>query len=134
MEPALDINKDIFEHPEHWDGTTKTDPLHQGRNKLLLGLVPPDVREIIDVGCGEGAFLEVAAAQGFVVQGMDRSQAAVRAARVPVVLGSVARLPFKDHSYDLVSCTEVLEHLDGGILAEAVREIARVSRKYILIG
>ena len=45
--------------------------------------------------------------------------------------GSVYELPYKDNSFDLVICTEVLEHLEEP--AKALKEILRVSKKYLII-
>lgn len=45
--------------------------------------------------------------------------------------GSAYKLPYKDNSFDLVVCTEVLEHLDAP--SKILKEILRVSKKYLLI-
>lgn len=45
--------------------------------------------------------------------------------------GSIYKLPYKDNSFDLVVCTEVLEHLDAP--PKVLNEILRTSRKYVLI-
>lgn len=45
--------------------------------------------------------------------------------------GSAYELPYKDNSFDLVVCTEVLEHLDHP--AKVLSEILRTSRRYVLI-
>jgi len=133
MRSALDANALIFEHPDHWNGTTSEDPLHQERNRLLVGLIPHDVQTLLDVGCGEGAFAQAAAAAGVRVHATDRSRAALRRAGLRGTLSDITGLPFRDHSYDLVSCIEVIEHLDGRSLAQAVAELARVSKRYLLI-
>lgn len=49
---------------------------------------------------------------------------------LPVVWASVHNLPFKDESFDLVTCLEVLEHIDtpgNGLL-----ELARVGQHAII--
>ena len=47
------------------------------------------------------------------------------------VCNSVYHLCFKESSFDLVSCCEVLEHLTEP--ADALKEIRRVSGEYVLI-
>jgi len=46
------------------------------------------------------------------------------------VLGDAHELPFRNNSFDLVLCTEVLEHLS--IPKKAFVEATRVARKYVL--
>src|SRR5262249_22604454 len=43
------------------------------------------------------------------------------------------RLPFRDASFDLVLCCEVLEHLPSGVLEGTVEELKRVARRYVLV-
>lgn len=47
------------------------------------------------------------------------------------VQGDAIRLPFPDRTFDVVTFWEVLHHLDD--VAAAVREGARVSRKYLIV-
>ena len=50
-----------------------------------------------------------------------------------LVRAKLPNLPWCDASFDIVICTEVLEHLDEGVLPKAVEELQRVARKYVLI-
>lgn len=51
----------------------------------------------------------------------------------PNVIGSVLDLPFGDCSVDVVACYQVLEHLPFGEFPRALRELARVTKKHVLI-
>lgn len=92
-----------------------------------------DRRTIIDAGCGPGykaAWLARLNPDATVVA-MDLSEsifvAARRYADVPnlvFVKGDIARTPFKDGVFDLVSCDQVLHHTDNP--PETVREFARI--------
>lgn len=94
-------------------------------------------KTILDVGCGEGfvdQFLIKKNPQ-YRISGIDISPESIRLAkkRVPELLarqGNVYNLSFKDNSFDLVICMEVLEHLDKP--QKAIKEIRRVSKKYCL--
>lgn len=90
---------------------------HNGRGRLL------------DVSCGEGAFLGVARRAGLEAVGADFSWVAVRKARrvsSPVALANAQRLPFADSSFDYVTNIGSLEHYFDP--AAGVREMARVLR------
>lgn len=51
----------------------------------------------------------------------------------PDVVADVKNLPFKDSSFDLVLCAEVLEHLPLKDLASALKEIRRVTKKTTIL-
>lgn len=69
---------------------------------------------IFDFGCGNGAFLSAAQAAGWICQGMDLDEAAVRSAikqGLDVSVGStesIKRIP--DNHFDYVTASHVLEH------------------------
>ena len=46
---------------------------------------------------------------------------------------SIENLPFPDNSFDMVVCTEVLEHLPGSVLEKGVKELARVARHWVFV-
>lgn len=46
---------------------------------------------------------------------------------------SVAELGFADKSFDVVTCFEVLEHLDPDVLLAGLRELRRVCKRQLLI-
>ncbi len=93
---------------------------------------------ILDVGCGEGIvsrqFQEVWGAS--FLHGIDIETELLVAARqiVPqltLTAGSIYELPYPTNAFDLVACTEVMEHLDDPIAA--MQEIKRVCRQYCII-
>jgi SAM-dependent methyltransferase len=110
----------------------------QGRRRILDRLLarldpplPPGARAL-DVGCGTGANGPVLAAHCAFAAGIDASPVPLglrgtdergHSARLR---GDAGRLPFADHSFDLVVALDVLEHLDDD--AAAARELWRVLR------
>lgn len=74
-----------------------------------------------------------ALAHEYRVVGLDRSSEALRFVGAPVVRGNATDLPFEDSSFDMVLCTEVLEHVPDVQLAQVVQELKRVTRRYVLV-
>jgi SAM-dependent methyltransferase len=73
-----------------------------------------DNRRLLDVGCGNGAFLEFAAHLGWVAEGIDNDAAAVAAARAAgcrVIHGDLDRLPFAAGGYRHLTLSHVIEHV-----------------------
>lgn len=96
-------------------------------------------RRVLDAGCGEG-FVHNHLAGRLGAQttfaGLDLSPEALREGRrrgsgAALLRGSLLQLPFSGSSFDLVVCTEVLEHLPQP--AQALEELCRVSRRFVLL-
>lgn len=94
---------------------------------------------VLDAGCGEGFVTQYIAERNpdLKITGVDLSREAIEYAKehfgekATFRTGSVYKLPFSDKSFDLVVCSEVLEHLDEPL--KALQELKRVSRKHVLI-
>jgi SAM-dependent methyltransferase len=85
----------------------------------------------VDVGIGEGLALEAMNADAGLLVGVEyrRDKLAMALERLPAASGITAdagMLPFTDHSAEVVTCLEVLEHLEAP--ERAVEELARVCR------
>lgn len=50
-----------------------------------------------------------------------------------LAFANIQHLPFRNNAFDIVVCTEVLEHLPENVLLKGIKELQRVSRKYVLI-
>ena len=71
-------------------------------------------REVLDVGCGLGQFVEVANRSGWIAEGLELSRGAVNFARrqgLPVQELDFLSEEIKPNSYDLVTLFEVIEHI-----------------------
>lgn len=98
----------------------------------VLEIVPKDVRTIIDIGCGNGLITNELA-EKFQVVGVDRSRTALKYVKTLKICADVANICVHDKSFDLVFCSEVLEHLSDSVLNEAIMEMKRISNKYIFL-
>jgi len=69
----------------------------------------------LDVGCGPGYFMEVAARQGYEVWGVDVSDYGRRLARASfgdrVLAGTLEQAPLEPQSFDLLTAFDTFEHL-----------------------
>jgi SAM-dependent methyltransferase len=95
------------------------------RGKVIAQeLVPPDGRgkRALDVGCREGAQTRWLEGRGYEVTSIDVEKLFDRAS----VVDADKPLPYSDASFDLLWCSEVIEHLDNPALSLA--EFRRVLR------
>ncbi len=98
-------------------------------------LIPKDVTSIADIGCGNGIFANyiVKKNKKIKVVGVDESISALKYVNTQKKEGNIISLPLKDQEFDLVAALEVIEHLSVEDYRLAQKELARVSKKYILI-
>ncbi|MFA6043094.1 MAG: class I SAM-dependent methyltransferase [Patescibacteria group bacterium] len=110
----------------------------RGFFKTLQGLLPNDLKSVLEVGCGEGFSTEHI--RHFLpdvdLQASDITPELVTAtqARVPSAtcsVESIFALNRPDASVDLVFALEVLEHLEQP--EKALAELARVTKKWAII-
>ena len=122
-----------FDNPEIWDASAWQG--HKGdleRAQLAAAWMPDDVRSILDVGCGNGIFTNLADSERLKI-GLDLSRVALMQVRAPRVQGQAAWLPFPDHSFDATVSMEMLEHLPLPLYPKVLMELTRITRKYVLI-
>jgi len=100
---------------------------------VTLSMLPNGVRSVLDLGCGDGTLLGAMDETLFKV-GIDISHTALRLVkRGHPILASSEALPFKQGAFDLLMCTEVLEHLPSAMFEATLDEIQKTAKKYILI-
>ena len=105
----------------------------------LISLAKPLKAEtVLDAGCGEGFTMDKLLKNdvGKKIEGIEYTKDAIDFGKklFPNLVfkqGSVYDLPYKNNSFDLVVCTEVLEHLEDP--SKALREMLRISKKYLVI-
>lgn len=120
-----------YENPELWDRNRFT-PEDHVRAAETAAWVPLNAASVLDVGCGNGLLTERLRHERFAV-GVDRSRYALMQFSAPRSRADVTALPFADGTFDCVVCAEVIEHLPLSMYRAALREMARVAKRYILI-
>ncbi len=105
---------------------------------LMEELRALDPGSVLDAGCGEGhvtGWIAEAfpAARVAGVDGRDDALDALRARSpgVEAALGDVYSLPFADDAFEVVICTEVMEHLEEP--ERGLAELARVASRALVL-
>jgi len=106
-----DALKDFYER-KYQSGTE----VPKSSKQFAIALIPPgDGQRVLDVGCGTGVNSKAIKALGCRVTGLDISEAAiaqyVKAGMTGFVCDVETGLPPHEHKFDVIFCSEVLEHL-----------------------
>ncbi len=106
----------------------------EGRNPQLIKDVFEPHR-VLDLGCGPGALMHLLAELGVDVDGIDFSPSSPELAselvRGRIAIGSTYDRIKPDSAYDLVICREVMEHLTVFQVQRTVKNIVRMTSKFI---
>jgi len=100
--------------------------------QIGMRLHPPEKNaSVLDVGCGTGSHLHLYENAGCRAFGIDLSPAMLSEAkkkptRASLLLGDAARMPYSDHSFDLVAAMLALHEMPPETRSDVLGEMARV--------
>jgi SAM-dependent methyltransferase len=133
---------DFYDH-EYFDGTGKSAYGGYGPG-LIWDIFTPLATElddlfrpnrVLDLGCAKGYLVSCFRRLGVKAYGFDISEYAVNSApanaKKYVCQASIDSIPFPDKYFDLVVSTDVMEHLTLPQAEAAIREIQRVSSRFV---
>jgi hypothetical protein len=83
---------------------------------------------VLEAGVGSGVLARELHARGLAVETLD-----IAADLSPDIVGSVLAIPKGDGTYDATLAFEVLEHIPFEDAAKALSELARVSKRYVIV-
>lgn len=118
----------------------RLDAREKGFARLAFDLVGPEAA-ILDVPCGNGRFFDIFS-QSRQLTMADYSENMLKACRekhspgknVQLIRSDIAALPLSDDSVDLAFCMRLFHHMTTDAMrSAALRELARVSRKYVAL-
>ena len=130
--------KDISQK-EYWEKGRKRRP---AEHPVIEAFVSPKINyirnhvdlsrmSILDVGCGNGFFTYYFSKISDTV-GLDYSKYMLSINPCnPLIQGSALSLPFKNETFDLVFCSNLLHHVEDPTII--VREMKRVSKKFVVL-
>ncbi|MGA2324174.1 MAG: class I SAM-dependent methyltransferase [Sedimentisphaerales bacterium] len=96
--------------------------------KILKG-TPGKYKDLLDVGCGDGAFLKLAKQNNWNVLGIDSDPKAVATARkhgIQAFLGTAGKSALVEKSFDVITLWDILEHIPN--LKEVIVWLANIIR------
>ncbi len=97
---------------------------------------------VMDAACGTGRMTEILLEHGYDVTGVDVSLEMMARAKdrlerfgdnVRFSRASLTQLPFDIASFDMVHCCRLFGHYDTEVRTVMLRELARVSRQWVII-
>lgn len=98
-------------------------------NRLFDKVININPKRVLDVGCGSGLLIRKLSEKKIYCYGVDVAKALLKKIKTNDYLilkeASAYQLPFKSNYFDLVICSEVIEHLPNYPLA--LKEIFRVT-------
>ena len=98
-----------------------------------------DFETVFDAGAGNGMGIRMMRALGKTAHGLELSQSVIDQDSQDLVSmgviqqGSLVDIPFESNTFDLITSGDVLEHIEEGMEADVVRELVRVSKRYIVV-
>jgi trans-aconitate methyltransferase len=121
-----------------WDDMKRYGPFSRHIRRILKDIIRPlKIDSVLDIGCGQGSLLQELCAEFPYIKpyGVDISKSAVELAiqRVPngrFCVLDITQQPLNE-KYDLVVCSEVLEHIPDDITT--IRNLRQTTGKYLLI-
>jgi len=123
--PSFYKHQDIA--PDYYDKNIRQNPLlriwHTIRFSLAIEILQPylkDGNRVLDIGCAGGTFLRYFKKRypKLIFYGIDASKVAVEYAKkrdkkINFLQADAHKLPFQKESFEIITCFDVLEHLEN---------------------
>jgi len=105
--------------------------------KAIMDTFDGNIGSILDVGAGQGSFTDYALRFGLTARGYDFSEWAVEHphhyAKGNLFRGDATKLPEPDLAYDLIFCSDMVEHIRRTQIDLVLSEFYRIARKWVFL-
>jgi len=131
----MNVEREYYENDNFWRNEALGERDSE-RVKMLVEQIPDSVTSVVELGCGNGIFvnsLDRGVREFERIVGLDRSVSALKYVRVAKICASIDRTPLRDGAFDCVAALEVLEHLPNEIYNAALKEMCRLGRRFALV-
>ncbi len=123
-----------YECEEFWKPGMVIDAPNRQRIFETAQIIPKGVKTLADIGCGNGIFLDYLQSNyNYSLLGVDRSKQALRHVNTNKLQADISKIPVADQAFDCVTCLEVLEHIPCNEYERALKELTRISGRFIII-
>lgn len=130
-----------FPNKKHYQKFNYNDPTHKKRFLYLTNILVKyfKFKTILDAGCGMGQVTRNFLKIGYKVKGVEASKDAVKYYMLDLVKRGIVRnvglekLPFKSNQFDLVFCSDVMEHIPMFDVLESIKELTRTAKKFLVL-
>jgi hypothetical protein len=106
----------------------------QERIDDLIKIMPKGYFSVLDIGARHGNISNLLTSYFKTVTALDLEKPELIKENIITVKGDVTQLEFQDNSFDVVLCTEVLEHIPTYLISKACNEVIRVAKTFVVIG
>ena len=154
-------DKEIFDHNIGWQNETVAERYDQRRFSSVFGRAfdsmekraiakllqfansKHSINSVLDVPCGTGRISELLVGLNVNLTCADISEQMIDVAKARLSKHSnepqeyavmdIYNIDRDDGSYDCITCIRLFQHLDSDERARALRELSRVTRKYVVV-
>lgn len=96
--------------------------------EMLLSLIKPEGKLILDIATGTGRFAELLESEGGKVIGLDASREMLTPGKAEYLIGDALSLPFSDNVFDITISMRFIHLLKPDQIDGFIEEVARVTK------